>query len=216
MNTRRDMRGFTLIEVLVSLIIIGVGMLGIAKLQAMSYASTGTASFRSVAAIQAASLAAAMRANRNYWTAPAATTGAMPATGVTMSVTSGSSTPTVSINDATVAITLPPPALSCPYAGTGLAPNVIAGCDLSTWAASINSLLPAVNATVTCAPATPVSGVTQPIGCTIQLNWSENQTGINAQSVAQSGGPAQSVAASNATGTSVNGAQTNYTLYVEP
>jgi type IV pilus assembly protein PilV len=211
MSARGDMRGFTLIEVLVALIVIGVGMLGIAKLQAMSYASTGTASFRSVAAIQAASLAAAMRANRNYWTAPVATTGAMPATGVTMTVTSGSPAASVSITDASVALNAATPS-GCLFATTGLAPNVIAGCDLSNWAFSINSVLPAVNATVTCAPAPSVNGVTQPIGCTIQLNWSENQTGINSQSV----GPAQSVAASNSTGTSVNGVQTNYTLYVEP
>jgi type IV pilus assembly protein PilV len=210
MSARRHMRGFTLIEVLVALIIIGVGMLGIAKLQAMSYASTGTASFRSVAAIQAASLAAAMRANRNYWTAPAATTGAMPATGVTMTVTSGSPA-AVTITDATVALNAGTPS-TCLYVSTGLAPNVIAGCDLSNWAFAINALLPAVNATVSCAPATPVNAVTQPIGCTIQLNWTENQTGINSQSV----GPGNSVAASNSTGTSVNGVQTNYTLYVEP
>jgi type IV pilus assembly protein PilV len=213
MSVRHDMRGFTLIEVLVALIIIGVGMLGIAKLQAMSYASTGTASFRSVAAIQAASLAAAMRANRNYWTAPAApATGGMPATGATMIVTSGSSVPTVSINDVGVVLNVTPPIPSCTYTGVQLQPNVIAGCDLSNWAASINTLLPAVNASVTCAPATPVSSVPQPIGCTIQLNWSENQTGINSQSI----GAANSVAASNSTGTSVNGVQTNYTLYVEP
>ena len=45
-------RGFSLIEVLVALIIIGVGMLGIAKIQALSYASTGTAAQRSIAAIR--------------------------------------------------------------------------------------------------------------------------------------------------------------------
>src|SRR5579862_6704677 len=69
MNTlRHRSRGFSLIEVLVALIIIGVGMLGIAKIQALAYASTGTAAARSIAAIEASSLAAAMRANRDYWT----------------------------------------------------------------------------------------------------------------------------------------------------
>jgi prepilin-type N-terminal cleavage/methylation domain-containing protein len=35
--------GFTLVEVLVALIIIAVGMLGLAKIQALAYASTGIA-----------------------------------------------------------------------------------------------------------------------------------------------------------------------------
>jgi len=71
---RSDIQGFSLIEVLVALVIIGVGMLGIAKIQALAYSSTATASLRSLAAIEASSLAAAMRANQNYWTTAAAAT----------------------------------------------------------------------------------------------------------------------------------------------
>ena len=118
--------------------------------------------------------------------------------------------PTANSSDGNVAITptiaIAPP----PCAGTtSRTPSVIAGCDLSAWAGAINSVLPVVNATVTCAPPAAVATVTQPIGCTIVLSWTENQTGINSQS--QQGGQ---VAVP-----SVNGAattQTNYTLYVEP
>ncbi|MEA3161860.1 MAG: hypothetical protein QOD95_3408, partial [Gammaproteobacteria bacterium] len=35
-------RGFTLLEVMVSLFITAIGLLGIAKLQALAYASTGS------------------------------------------------------------------------------------------------------------------------------------------------------------------------------
>src|SRR5258708_32297597 len=59
--------GFTLVEVLVALSIIAVGMLGLAKIQALAYASTGIAGSQSLAALQASSLVSAMRANRNYW-----------------------------------------------------------------------------------------------------------------------------------------------------
>ena len=52
--TRRS--GVTLVEVLVALIIIAVGMLGLAKIQALAYASTGIASSQSLAAMQASSL----------------------------------------------------------------------------------------------------------------------------------------------------------------
>ena len=60
-------RGFTLIEVMVAHGHHLVGLLGIAKIQALAYASTGTASVRSLVALQAAGLAASMHADRSYW-----------------------------------------------------------------------------------------------------------------------------------------------------
>ena len=60
-------RGFTLLEVMVSLVVTSIGLLGIAKLQALAYASTGSASVRSLVALQAAGLAASMHADRGYW-----------------------------------------------------------------------------------------------------------------------------------------------------
>ncbi len=45
--------GFTLLEVMVAVVITAIGLLGIAKIQALAYASTGTASLRSLVAIQA-------------------------------------------------------------------------------------------------------------------------------------------------------------------
>ncbi len=68
-TARSGSRGFSMVEVLVSLVIIAVGMLGLAKIQALAYASTGVASQQSIAALEAASLASAMRANRSYWSA---------------------------------------------------------------------------------------------------------------------------------------------------
>ena len=44
-------RGFSLLEVMVALVIISIGLLGVAKMQALAYASTSTASSRSLAAI---------------------------------------------------------------------------------------------------------------------------------------------------------------------
>ena len=60
-------RGFTLLEVMVALVVTSIGLLGIAKLQALAYASTGSASVRSLVALQAAGLAASMHADRGYW-----------------------------------------------------------------------------------------------------------------------------------------------------
>ena len=66
-QTRFGARGFSLIEVLVALVVVSIGLLGIAKMQAIAYSSTGVASKRSLAAIEAASLASSMHANRAYW-----------------------------------------------------------------------------------------------------------------------------------------------------
>src|ERR1700759_974300 len=65
----RNAAGFSLIEVLVALIIISVGLLGVARMQALSLSNTNAARLRSLAAIEAASLASAMHADRAYWSA---------------------------------------------------------------------------------------------------------------------------------------------------
>src|SRR5258708_22976329 len=76
---RTKARGFTVREVMISLIITSIGLLGIAKIHALAYASTASAGTRSIVALQAAGLASAMHANRTYWaaglTAPVIITG---------------------------------------------------------------------------------------------------------------------------------------------
>jgi type IV pilus assembly protein PilV len=162
-TTHIHARGFSLVEVLVALVIIGVGMLGIAKIQALSYASTGTASLRSLAAIEASSLAAAMRANRSYWSVTAATAQqTIQITGGTItSSTDGSLiTPSNCLN------------VTC-------APANLAAYDLQSWATSLNTLLPSETATVICLPPVLAS---YPVGCNITLSWNERNIGLNAQS----------------------------------
>src|SRR3981189_1478832 len=86
-------RGFSLVEVMGALIIVSVGLLGIAKMQALALSSTGTARLRSLAALEAASLAASMHADRAYWAAGA--------TAAPITITGTSTGPTIS--DATLA-----------------------------------------------------------------------------------------------------------------
>jgi len=178
-------RGFSLIEVLVALIIIGVGMLGIAKIQALAYASTVTAAGRSIAAIEASSLASAMRANRDYWSVSAAT--------ATQTITTSLGSVTGSTDN-----TLLTP-VNCN--GALCVANTVAAYDLQSWATALNIALPASSATVTCVPPTlavPVEPAGYPVGCTIQITWTERNNGINAQSQ----------------GTTM--VAPTYTLYVEP
>jgi type IV pilus assembly protein PilV len=186
--------GFSLIEVLVALVITAIGLLGIAKLQALAYANTGSASTRSLVAIQAAGLASAMHANRAYWSLGSAPS---PFT-ITGTV----------ISDATLAGAATGPA-DCNLggalatAGTGCTPANLAAFDLHTWANAMSGpggLLPNSNTitTITCPPGSI------PVNCIIAITWNEKTISLNAQSAAGT--------TTGATGTFVP----TYTLYVEP
>jgi len=162
---RAGARGFSLIEVLVALTIIGVGMLGIAKIQALAYSSTATASLRSLAAIEASSLASAMRANHNYWAVAAAT--APQTISVTGQLVTASTDSQLIGSSVDCSVTV------CSVTAQ------LAAYDLAQWGKSLNALLPADTASVVCTP--PVTA-TYPVGCSITVSWVERRAGINAQS----------------------------------
>jgi type IV pilus assembly protein PilV len=145
-------RGFSLVEVMVALIVMSVGMLGIAKMQAVALSNTAIASTRSLAAIEASSLAASMHANRGYWSSPAVA-GLITLQGATV-------TPTVAPVVDCVAV-------SCTPAG-------LAAYDLQQWTtAALQVLPPDYRALITCTP-----GITPP-NCTIQIQWAEKSVALN-------------------------------------
>jgi type IV pilus assembly protein PilV len=188
MNVRRfRVHGFSLVEVLAALVVIAIGLLGIAKIQALAYASTATASQRSIAAIQAAGMAAAMRANRGYWAV-----GSVANTAVTVTGTAAASADTVFNGLLTTA------GLDC--TATGAAPcsgETLAAYDLQQWAAALNASLPGDAASIVC------TDTTLPINCTISVQWIESTVAINSQGL------------NTGTAAALAGQQT-YTLYVEP
>ena len=153
-TARSGAGGFSLVEVLVALVIIGVGMLGIAKLQALAYATTGTSALRSLAALQASSLASAMHANRNYWSV-------VPA-GFQFQFTGNTITTTT---DNTLTGT------KC---SSACAAGPLAAYDVQQWLAAVNAILPNATGIISC-PAT------NPVTCGITLSWGESNVAINAQ-----------------------------------
>ena len=157
-------RGFSLVEVLVALIIISVGMLGIAKIQTLSYASTGTAAQRSIAAILTSSMASAMRANRAYWQVQAASVQQV------ITIKNGAFTPAPT--DAALTSTA-----SC--LGTACIPQALAAYDLHQWATALSTALPNSTGTINCYPPAATG---YPVSCTIMVTWSERNIGLNAQS----------------------------------
>jgi type IV pilus assembly protein PilV len=220
-SARTRVRGFSLIEVMVALFVTAVGLLGIAKIQALAYASTGSASVRSVVALEAAGLAASMHANRLYWTS-----GNVPATiiisGPNIVVGGNLGTEGLPISTGTVfcnngSATTPCTLLYCqagspntPCYNPGTTPTgaeLLAASDLQTYAASLNTLLnnSIPTTTITCTVGTS----TIPVNCKVQVTWNENAVSLSKATAA-------------ATTQCTDAATTNctflptLTLYVEP
>ena len=188
--------GFSLIEVMVALVVTAIGLLGIAKIQALAYASTGTASIRSLVAIQASGLAASMHADRTYWS-----TGSAP---VPITITGTGTGANFTISDNYLNTTANT-ATYCQSGGAGApcSPAQMASYDLRTWATALNGVLAHLNpvTTINCPVAVPVT-------CTIQVTWNERAVSLNAQGVANT---------QVATGTAAGGTfNPTYILYVEP
>ena len=204
---RGDARGFSLVEVLVALIVICVGLLGIAKMQALALSNMTTSRLRALAAFEAAGLAAAMHSNRDYW--------ANTPAGFTVTV-NPTAAPAVASSDAALSAQASAdysagPAGNgatglndCVGAAAGLpacpAPVNLAAYDLARWTSSLKTLLPNPTAAISCPN---VAGAGLPTSCTIQITWTERAVSINAQEAAAVGAGGQFETPT-------------YLLYVEP
>jgi type IV pilus assembly protein PilV len=197
-SARARAGGFTLLEVMVAVVVTAIGLLGIAKIQALAYASTTTASVRSLVALQASGLAASMHADRTYW--------ALGGAPVLFTITGSGTTSTISDN------TLNTTATTSNFCYSGVAPTggcsiaQIAAFDLHTWANALNApgmLFNLSPVTTIACPAAP-----QPITCTITVTWNEKAVSVNSQGVTNT---------VVANGAAQNGTfQPTYVLYVEP
>lgn len=113
--TRRRERGFTLIEVLVTVIVLAIGLLGLAALQFSGLRYTHSAYQRSQATILTNDIIDRMRVNR------------------TVAESGGY---VIGIGDN-------PGSVSCTGAGASCDPGTLAGADLFEWKQSIEAVLPA-------------------------------------------------------------------------
>jgi type IV pilus assembly protein PilV len=159
-------QGFSLLEVMVALVVLSVGLLGVVKLESVAYSSTTIASKRSLAALEASSMAASMHVNRGYWSSP-------DVSGAVITVTNGAAAVTASAPLLATGIGTATP---CTSTSTPCAPVNMAAYDLAQWALTLKNLLLNQNAiaTVTCGTSTPLS-------CMINITWTENTVATNDQ-----------------------------------
>jgi type IV pilus assembly protein PilV len=191
----RTQSGFSLVEVMVALVVCSIGLLGLAKMESLALASEDVSGTRTMAALQASSLAAMMHADRGYWASTSATVSAV--------VTGGASTTggltAYNVTDSNLAYGGVP----CTYASpspNNCTPIQMAAYDLYNWASGLQLLLPGYTATIVCTPTVTAA----PVTCTITITWIENAVAANAQQTSIS-----------AITTSASGSP-SYTLNIEP
>jgi type IV pilus assembly protein PilV len=190
--------GFSLVEVMVAVIVLCVGLLGIARMQSLALSSTSVSSKRSIAAIQAASLAALMHENRAYWTQadPAGSIFTIQGATVGSSIKIEGNSYAWTGATAFVAAGTPDCTATC-------TPTPLAAYDLQQWATAVNAVLPNAAVLLKCGTLTPVS-------CMLTISWTENAVAVNSQ---------QAIAAQAAIGKNNLTAKLQiptYTVYIEP
>jgi type IV pilus assembly protein PilV len=179
-------RGFSLVEIMVALIVLSVGLLGIARMQTLALSSTSVASQRSMAAIEAESLAGAMHANRGYWSNSDPSAATILVSGSAVSVSAGAPSLSAALSAATDCS-----AGSC-------TPEKMAAYDLTRWGADLKGVLPGNYTKVQCGKITPVT-------CVITITWAESAMGVNQKQAAVQAGAVNAVVQNSV-----------YILYVQP
>lgn len=157
---RRQAAGFSLIEALITMVVVGVGLLGLAKIQAAAVGNTQTSRVRSLVALQTESLAAAMHGNGAFWAAG----GTAPAT---FSVTGTTITDSSNVLNQTLGSGM------C-RSGQPCTPAQLAAYDVQQWASTMNANFPGYSATVNCTTTTGV-----PVSCNITVSWNEKYIAVN-------------------------------------
>ena len=159
-------RGFSLIEVLVSMLVIMFGLLGIAGMQMLAVNNTETARYNTMAAMFASNMAAKIQGNKAYW---------------------GTPPNSVSVNGPTV--TGGPASTSADCIAVACTDPEMAYYDLKNWG---QSLLGSVNGTVASQGlpggngAIACSSVSSPAVCTLTISWTEKNIALTTPTAAAS------------------------------
>jgi type IV pilus assembly protein PilV len=167
---RRRQDGFTMVELLVTILIVTVGILGLAKMQATAVSNTAVARTRSLMTYQAESLAGAIRANRLFWV----TSGSLSSWPGYQLNSDGSSSNTGM--DSTSSTTCVGASVVCSAASLAYDDVV------RVWQPQFVSNFPGAQAKITCVSAAGGSctaNPTTPHGYDITLTWNQKMVAMN-------------------------------------
>ena len=156
---RLRLRGFSMVEVLVTLVIISIGLLGLTGMQVVAVGNSGAARTNSVAAMLANSLAASISTNKSYW---GGSNAGSPSGFTPVALVSASGT---SLTPAIAAGTV-----NC--ASQACVADQMAAYDLRTWGAQLSQLLPDGRGEVKCTK-NPNTATDSQYLCVITVSWVE-------------------------------------------
>jgi type IV pilus assembly protein PilV len=169
-NYRYANAGFSMIEALITIVVISIALLGIAKMQAAGTSDTQISRVQSLIAMQANSLAASMHSNRSFWAVAGSAPSTFTASGTTINDSSSKLTGATSFTSVT----------SCLGTSVSCSPAQTAAFDVWYWASNLNSKFPTYAATVKCT-------ATAPVNCSINIQWTENYVAINKTALSTTG-----------------------------
>ena len=161
-SQKNDQQGFTLLEVLIALLVLSIGLLGLAALQTTGLRSNQMANMRTVATQLAYDIADRMRANEEGM-------------GVTRDKNTGLITYTSDNDNYLLRYNVTEPTASVDCATATCDPQKLADFDLSQWRAEVRKL-----------PGGK-SSIAGPTGValehTITVYWDENRTGATVKDI---------------------------------
>lgn len=161
---RPGQAGYALLEVAVALLVLSLGLLGVAKTQALILKSTYSSGQRALVSLAAGSLAAALEGNPSYWRGVSQGR----TTPLTLTVTPGSTGPTLSSSDLTAATR------HC--ASSSCTATELAAYDLRAWATNLQSQLGDFFQGATLVVQPPDAGTS--VNVQITVRWQESLPAI--------------------------------------
>lgn len=167
---RRHEGGFTLVELMITVLIVTVGLLGLAKLQATAVSNTSISRTRALMTYQAESLAGMIRANKLFWK----TTGLTTYPTFTIDTAGAVFNPGTKLGSSGTCVDL---------SGTNTClPENLAWDDLNNWQTTFKSAFPGARATIGCVAPGGGACTTSPAtpnGYDITLTWDQKQAAVN-------------------------------------
>lgn len=149
LKNKKINKGFSLLEVLVSILIVSIGLLSTSYMLIKGASNAKTSSLRATAATQASSIASAMYANKIFW---------------------GQRNQDISFKSNKTDIeSISSNIISSKSACGNCTPSELAGFDLNNWITGLSTVLPNAKSEITC----PSVATNKTRSCTIKITWSE-------------------------------------------